>query len=273
MALEQLSVEREEHIKALSGMNNQIHDLVSNLKQEIDERTAASQALEAEIAERIRLEREIVKISDNERLQISHDLHDGLCQQLTGARLRCAALESKLTSDGICVEDVPLLGQLLDDAVNHAYDLSRGLWPMDLDSNDLTASLGELIRRISRQDGPTIELFLQRGCAKCPAGNESQIFRIAQEAITNAVKHAKATLVSVSLECSPGGGLVMHVRDNGAGRSRSKNVAGGMGIGIMTHRAKNIGGSLEIQDPEDGGTVVVCTVPCARQLPSEDYRA
>lgn len=264
IAAEQLSVEREEHIQALSSMNAQIGNLVSTLQREVEEHTAAGRALETEMAERIRLECEIIKISDNERLQISHDIHDGLCQQLTGARLHCAALESRLVSGGTRVVEVEMLGQLLDDAVNHAYDLSRGLCPLELDSKDLAAPLEELIRRLSRQGGPVMKFHQKLGCGSCSTDQLTQMYRIAREAITNAVKHSKATLVTVSMECNFEEGFVLKVRDNGVGRSMAAKKNGGMGIGIMRHRAVTIGGKLDIRDSDEGGTLVVCTAPCSR---------
>lgn len=264
IAAEQLSGEREEHIQALSRMNTQIGNLVSTLQQEVEDHAAAGRALEAEMAERIRLECEIIKISDNERLQISHDIHDGLCQQLTGARLHCAALESRLASGGASLVEVEMLGQLLDDAVNHAYDLSRGLCPLELDSKNLAAPLEELIRSLSRQDGPVMEFHQKMGCDACATDHLTHIYRIAREAITNAVKHSKATLVTVSLGCSFEEGFLLEVRDNGVGRCMMEKKTGGMGIGIMRHRAGTIGGRLDIRDPEDGGTLVVCTAPCSR---------
>lgn len=264
IAAEQLSVEREGHIEALSSLNTQISNLVSTLQREVEEHATAGRALEAEMAERIRLECEIIKISDNERLQISHDIHDGLCQQLTGARLHCAALESRLASGGASIVEVEMLGQLLDDAVNHAYDLSRGLCPLELDSKNLAAPLEELIRSLSRQGAPVMEFYQKLGCDACSTDQLTHMYRIAREAITNAVKHSKATLVTVSMECSFEEGFVLKVRDNGVGRCVASKKNGGMGIGIMRHRAGTIGGRLDIRDSEDGGTLVVCTAPCSR---------
>lgn len=273
IAAEELSVEREEHIQALSRMNTQIGNLVSTLQREVEEHTAAGRALETEMAERIRLECEIIKISDNERLQFSHDIHDGLCQQLTGARLHCAALESRLASGGTSVAEVEMLGHLLDDAVNHAYDLSRGLCPLELDSKDLTAPLEELIRRLSRQGGPTMKFHQKLGCTACSTDQLTQIYRIAREAITNAVKHSKADFITVSLECSFEEGFVLEVRDNGVGRCLAATKNGGMGIGIMRHRAVTIGGRLDIRDSEEGGTLVVCTAPCSKIQSGEMHLA
>jgi signal transduction histidine kinase len=262
---EQLSAEREEHIQALSEMNQQISSLVASLQKEVDEHTAANLALEEQMTERNRLELEIVRVSDNERVRISHELHDGLCQQLTGARLRCAALESMLATAGVDSTEVQPLGKLLDEAVNHAYDLSRGLWPLELDLKGVMLSLEELIRRISEQSGIAMEFHRKLGCEACATEQLTQIYNIAREAITNAVKHSRATLVTVSLECSVENGIVLRVCDNGIGRNTSENTGGGMGIGIMTHRAFIIGGCLQIFDAEGGGTLVVCTVPCYGQ--------
>lgn len=254
-------------------MNRRIGNLVTGLQQEVKERSAANRALEAEMAERNRLEREIVKISDNERLLISHELHDGLCQQLIGLRIRWAALQRRLSVSREGAE-IGSLGQMLDEAVDQAYDISRGLWPLEYQASGLPPSLKELADRLSQQSGIAIEFHQKLGCNECSGEYFTQIGNIAREAVTNAVKHSRATLITVCLECRHDLGIVLEVRDNGTGRlAKPASTIGGMGVSIMKHRAALIGGSLTMHDAEGGGTVVACTAPCSGPPSAEGNHA
>ena len=219
--------------------------------------------LEKEMAERLRLEREIVNITEEERRRLGHDLHDGLCQLLTGTRLHFSALRYKLVG-----EDQPPdwheVSELLERSVILAYDLCRGLWPVDRDPRGVSPSLKELTRRISESSGIAIEFQRRRGCIECSNTGVTQIFRIAQEAITNAVKHAKPKKIVVGFDCAARNTITLTVRDDGIGRNNGSwtRTKGGLGIAIMSYRARTIGGTLTVSDGEGRGTVVTCTAPC-----------
>jgi len=236
------------------------------VEQLSDAVTDKNRALEEEIAERARLEREIVNVCEEERRRISRDLHDGLCQQLTGARLQFSVLERKLAGAGREPPELQRLSSLLEESVNHAYDLSRGLWPVEYDPQGVGASLDELTRRLAESSGIAIYFIQNRGCAGCSHGSVTHLYRIAQEAITNAVKHSQGSRIVVALDCRDRSRLTLTVRDNGVGRSAAARTAGGLGMGIMAHRAKIIGGLLTVSDAEEGGTLVTCTVPCDKAL-------
>ncbi len=224
-------------------------------------------ALEREMAERTRLEREIVNTSEEERRLISRELHDGLCQKLTGARLRFSVLAKKLAGDGAKTEELAPVSSLLEDSVNQAYDLSRGLWPVEYDPRGISPSLEELTRRLAESSGIAVEFSQKRGCEKCANAAVIQLYRIAQEAITNAVKHARPGRIIVGLDCIERKQITLIVRDDGIGRSAAAATRGGLGIGIMSHRARIIGGRRSIADAEGGGTVVTCAAPCTADGP------
>ncbi|MSM39592.1 MAG: sensor histidine kinase [Geobacter sp.] len=232
------------------------------VEQLSDAVTDKNRALEEEIAERARLEREIVNVCEEERRRISRDLHDGLCQQLTGARLQFSVLERKLAGAGQEPSELKRLSSLLEESVNHAYDLSHGLWPVEHDPQGVSASLDELTRRLAESSGIAIYFIQERGCADCSHGSVTHLYRIAQEAITNAVKHARGSRIVVGLDCRDRTRLTLTVRDDGVGRSVTSRTTGGLGMGIMEHRAKVIGGTLTVSDAQGGGTVVTCVVPC-----------
>ena len=220
--------------------------------------------LEDEIVERTRLEREIVNVSENERRNLSHDLHDGLCQQLTAARLHCSVLERKQAEGLPGAQELARLSGLLEESVDLAYRLARGLWPVELEAQGMRSFLDDFCQRLAETSGIEIKVHQMRACQNCDNEGMIQMYRIAQEAIGNAVKHARASRIEVTLDCAaPDGVLVLSVRDNGVGRKAASPSSGGLGMRIMVHRARMIDGSLEVCDGEGGGTVVVCRIRCA----------
>ncbi|KHK03395.1 Adenylate cyclase [Desulfovibrio sp. TomC] len=222
-----------------------------------------SAVLQTEMDERSRLEWEIVNVSEEERRRLSHDLHDGLCQQLAGTRLRCSALARRPIAEPNVAAEVSEIAALLQDSVSQAYNLSRGLWPVEHDSGDVGASLAELARRMGVSSGVEITYGEDLACAPCHSEQLVQLFRIAQEAVTNAVKHANPGRISVSLRCGPDQRLTLAVCDDGIGRLGAAPATGGLGLRIMAHRARMIGATLTIDDAAGGGTSVTCSLSCA----------
>nr|WP_321981157.1 7TM diverse intracellular signaling domain-containing protein [uncultured Cohaesibacter sp.] len=218
-------------------------------------------ALKAEMNRRRELEAEVVWVSEEERRRVSYQIHDGLCQQLTAARLRYSML-----SNVAAVKDIPAmveLGRVLAAATEDAYALSRGMWPVEHDSALTGPTIEELVDSARRTGGIEINLRQNWPCASCTGEHLSVFHRIAQEAIANAVRHAGATRVDVSLDCE--GGLTrLEVKDDGAGLPADLPSAGtgGLGLRIMRYRASAIGAEFSIDDAPGGGTVVRCHVQC-----------
>jgi len=242
-------------------MSRQVRTLVVDLEREVEERSAVNRSLQEQMAERRRLELEIEQVGREERRRISYKLHDGLCQLLTGTSLRFAALEDRLIAVGLQNEARPL-GDLLKESVNHAYALSRRLWNSDDVWSESVIDLDKLVRQLSAQSGIPVHLTQENNCPACSDGSMLHIQQIAREALINSVKHSGATLITVSLCCSPDLGIRLEVRDNGGGNSMQKTTDGGLGIGMMEYRASIIGARLEISVAKEGGTVVICTAPC-----------
>ncbi len=247
----------------INTQRRQIGALVDDLRREITERTAAHKAVEQEMCARLRLEQEVVSISDDERFKISRELHDGLCQQLTGARLLCSTLASQCSGVRESHDILQPLNRLLDEAVDQAYSLSRGAWPIEHEPQEQRTSLQEFIQRTAEQSGIDIAFYDRRICRQCRYPQLTHLYRIAQEAVTNAVKHSHADRITVSFDCSREEGIRLEIRDNGAGCSGvASGSPGGMGIRIMSHRARMIGGSLKLGSQPAGGTSVLCNAPC-----------
>lgn len=225
-----------------------------------------------DITKRIQLEREILEISEGESRRIAQDLHDGLGQLLVGAAYLCNGLHRELTARSL-PEARPLnqILKVLREGIAQTRSLSRGLHPVKPEPNGLMVALAELVRR-------TTKLFHIRCHFACPhpiliADNiiATHLYRIAQEAVTNAIKHGKPGRIEVGLSETPNR-ILIAVKDNGAGISARSRRKLGLGLRIMEYRAGVIGGSLAIQNLAGGGTAVICSIAKSSRLsPSPRY--
>jgi signal transduction histidine kinase len=244
-------------------LNRKVRGLVSDLQQQIDQRTAANKALQEEISERIRLEHEVAQISDNERLRLGHDLHDGLCQQLGAALLRCNLIEEDLAGSPNDVDNVRALGTILEDAIRDAYGIAKGLCPLDLDPESLVPALRRLVSYIELSTDLECDFHHDETILMVDRERALHVYRIAQEAVANAVRHAGASRIVMELRCLDGK-LRLWVSDNGRGMGeRESSSLGGMGLRIMAYRARMIGGDLTIEKSPGGGTRVACVASLA----------
>lgn len=232
---------------------------VELLSKDLEDKNAA---LETEMEERNRLEQEIIKVSEEERRCISHDLHDGLCQHLAVARLRCSVLALEPGMGQEALNNLTDLSALLNESVSLAYDLSRGLWPVEHVADGVGPSLEELARRVGESSGIDVDFIEDLPCAVCDNPHLLQLYRIAQEAVTNAVKHAKPTRIRIVLNCNAERELVLAVADDGKGKTDATSPTGGLGLRIMAHRARMIGAKLTFEKPKGGGTSLVCRLQC-----------
>lgn len=228
---------------------------VERLSVELEHKNAS---LQTEMAERNRLEKQLVSISEEERRQLSHELHDSLCQQLTGARLRALALAHGHADDKDGPE-LAELAELLRTSTREAYKVARGLYPVEL--GEAGPSLKNLVDSISKATGISVAFSRQKHCRQCCNGNIVALYRIAQEALANAAKHSRAQNILVELDCRGDGGITLVVSDDGVGLHDTASDDG-LGTSIMYHRAKMIGAELRIQDGPQGGAQVICMAPC-----------
>jgi len=245
---------------SLSLRFSRLFSAVEHLSTEL---THKNLSLEEERIERDRLEKEVISISEEERRRLSHELHDGLCQQLTGARLQCSLLESMEFRDHRKLDELGRLASLLEASVDQAYDLSHGLWPVERAPENADTVLADLAQRMCEASGIPIHYQVLGGCGACANPHVGQLYRIAQEAIANAVKHARPSRIHVALDCQGPGGITLSVADDGAGWRGAGKTKGGLGLKMRAHRARVAGGEFRLEAPEGGGTRVVCRVPCA----------
>jgi len=217
-----------------------------------------------DLTERRQLEAEILDVSEREQQRIGHELHDGLCQELAGIGFAVRALQQKAGA-GECIDPAELnsVTALLQDAVRHARGLSRGLYPVDAEPNGLEVALTQLAADAS--DLFKIRcIFESPGSAELPQSDvATHLYRIAQEAIREAVRHGKANRVVITL-VSNRRKLTLSVSDNGVALSADERYRHGMVLRMVQHRARVIGAQLHVRDGLGGlGVRVVCQIQVA----------
>jgi len=191
-------------------------------------------------------------------------LHDGLGQMLTGIGLITQNLAKKLKADSVpAADDLFEITELVKEADQHARGLARGLIPVELDAKGLAAALRRFVTHAERLFGVRCR-FEELGTALLYDNTTAtHLYRIVQESVNNAVKHGRAKRITIRL-ASGEDQIRVRIHDDGVGFPSRLPEQQGMGVRIMQHRARMIGGSLEIQRPPAGGTVIVCTVPRRR---------
>jgi PAS domain S-box-containing protein len=214
-----------------------------------------------DITDRKRMEKAILEISAREQRKIGRDLHDGLGQHLTGIAFMSKVLERKLAAAGSPeAVEVEKIVRLVNEAIHKTRELARGLLPVVSDSDGLMSAL-------ERWTGEVEDLFRIPCRFECSepvritdVNVATHLYHIAQEAVNNAIKHARATELIVSLGRPKGVGM-LEVEDNGIGLPDERQGHAGLGLHIMSYRANMIGGSLELRRGVHGGTVVSCRFP------------
>ncbi len=254
---------------ALMLMLDRFHNF---LLDTLGQRFAAQRRIEEQMRERQWLEREIAAIGDAERRHLGQELHDGVCQQVTAALLRCQALERRLQRGGpLSSEDFAAISTLLAETVDDAHNVARGLCPLEQDAEALAPALRALTRRTQEMAGVACE-FVAAGEVGVPDPATAQhLYRIAQEAVSNAVRHAEANRIALELRREDGE-LLLRVEDDGGGLP-SQLPAGGMGLRTMAYRAKILDGKLVVTARPGGGTRVTCRVPVAAGALAAGHRA
>lgn len=210
-----------------------------------------------DITERKVLEQELLAISERERRGIAQELHDGLAQHLAGVAYLSQMLAERLRTAGHAeAATADRISELLHRGMTDARRMARGLYAVRAEPAGLRLALAQLAEQ-------TTSLFHQPCQFRCrgqvvvgdPEAAQ-HLFRIAQEAVRNAVRHARARQITISLS-QHAGLLRLRVRDDGIGLPR-RCSSQGMGLAIMQHRADLIGATLRIRRAPTGGTIVSC---------------
>ena len=206
------------------------------------------------------LEREIINISEREQQRIGRDLHDGVCQYLAAIGFTAAMLNRDLEQESSSfAKTAGEIAHLLQDAAKRTRDLARGLSPVDRDEGGLESALDELASSTSKLAGISCSFICVGRIQIRDNARAVHLFRIAQEALSNATKHGHASAVVIALEACDGA-VSLRVSDNGMGFDPTCSEGRGMGLNIMRYRARMLGGTLEIQSHSPAGTVVTCAI-------------
>ena len=217
------------------------------------------------VIERRQLQQELIDAVWNQHSRFGQELHDSLGQELTGIRMMAETLRSKLGAKSLPeAEAAAQLTQFIQDAQDHTRQISKGLFPVDIFEHGLTAALAELADHTSAHAGDLQCKFVSDHSIQI-GGNElaTHLFRIAQEAVNNAIKHSHARKIEISL-CKVPPRLTLEISDDGIGISEADMVARrGMGLQIMRYRASAIGGLLSFHSDADRGTKVRCILECS----------
>jgi signal transduction histidine kinase len=227
--------------------------LTSNLKEIVRQRTAA---LASEIAVRERLEHEILSVTELERERIGQDLHDEVAQDLVGVACAVDLLERRLREKSLPeAARARRISELVDYTLTEVRKVARSLYPVTLEAEGLGPALEELCGVLSRPFKVDCRLDCPEPATVTHPATAVHLYRIAQEAANNAIRHGCATKIVICLRARDGK-LKLTIRDNGLGFAQPIAQHKGMGLHIMSCRTHRIGATLNIDRRPEGGMLV-----------------
>ena len=221
-----------------------------------------------DITERKHLEKTILEVSGREQRRIGQDLHDGLGQHLTGIAFMSKVQEQRLMEKSLPeAGDAAKIVKLVNEAINKTRELARGLLPVVSDARGLMSALQQWAGEVEDLFGVSCRFQCFLPVLIHDDTVATHLYYVAREAVNNAIKHGHARQIVISLAADQEQG-VLTIADDGAGIAEIPANNAGMGRHLMNHRARVIGGSLEIERIPTGGTMVTCLFPL--QFPSDD---
>lgn len=240
------------------------------LEQRIEERTLqlkeSNKKLKDKVVEGEELKNEILHMSEVERWNIGQNLHDDLGQMLTGTRLIGQDLAKKLeVIDPELAKTAKEIVELIGKSDNYVRYLTQGILPVELDQDGLSNALRKLVEHTRERHELTCELKIGRNIGVSDNTISTNLYRIAQEAVHNAVKHSKADHLKLQLKKNDHS-LSLIISDNGTGfsypvkKKKGIQARSGMGLKIMHYRAQMINAKLDIQSEKKKGTTITCTL-------------
>jgi PAS domain S-box-containing protein len=251
----------EEHIRRLN------QELELRVVERTSELRAAVDQLETQIAERHRLEREILEISEREKSRVGQDLHDGLCQTLAGIGFLAKALKRNLEEEnlpvGAAAEKADAIANLLKEAIDEARSLAAGMYPVNIEEYGIAPALEKLAADTAQRFYITCNFVCASPVALADKHVAAHVYRITQEAISNAITHGGAQTVVITL-AAVGDQITLKIEDNGNGVVQNIESTG-MGLKTMTYRARSIGGSIDFRQRKGRGIEVICSFPNQRE--------
>jgi len=217
-----------------------------------------------DITESKRLENAILDISAREQRRIGQDLHDGLGQHLTGIAFMSKVLAQRLADQALPESNAAAkIVTLVNEAIHKTRELSRGLLPVVSDALGLMSALDQYASEVADLFGVECRFECGHPVFIHDDAVANHLYRIAQEAVNNAIKHGRASQIRIELNQltdTGGPGIELSITDDGVGLPKDGGNGSGMGLRIMNYRAKTIGGTLRMQRRPHGGTAVTCVL-------------
>jgi signal transduction histidine kinase len=240
-----------------AGVLSKLRTLVGELDRRVQERTAA---LQRAVAERQRLDQEIAQVADRERRRLGQDLHDSLGQHLTGTALAAQVLKEKLAAKSAPeVTEAEKLVQYVEEGIDLTRNLARGFFSPELEADGLSVALEGLSENISERFAVNCIFHGEGLIPMRDSAVATQLYRIAQEAATNAAKHAVARQIDIRIFVDDSE-LTLAITDDGIGFPDVPPDSKGLGLRLMRHGAALIGGTFNIQRNGRRGTIATCKV-------------
>ena len=208
-----------------------------------------------------RLERELLDVVARERARLAGDMHEGLGQELTGVALLLKAHVNEFSpADGPARSSAEEIITQVNKSIKLSRTIARGLSPLQVARGSIEGALETLSAEMSAQYTVAVQVQCAVDGAAIDATAADHLYRIAVEAVNNAVRHSGCSAVEIALSCDQGV-LTLFVADNGSGFRHGRAADLGMGLRMMGYRARTLGGSLRIEARPAGGTRVLVTVP------------
>ncbi|HEX2071617.1 MAG TPA: sensor histidine kinase [Thermoleophilaceae bacterium] len=209
--------------------------------------------------ERRRSGKLVLRGQEEERRRVARDLHDEVNQALTGILLRLEALAQDLPVDGQA--QVAELKQLTGQAMDELLALARQLRPTALDDHGLAPAIDAQARGFAKQTGVEASFAVSGDPSRLDEETQTVVYRVAQEALSNAAQHARPGRIDIELDAGDDGAVVLRVRDDGEGFDPLASRAGGLGLEGMAERARLAGGELDLRSERGAGTELTLRLP------------
>ncbi|HEY5993299.1 MAG TPA: cache domain-containing protein [Gallionellaceae bacterium] len=247
----------------IGRLGQSFNAMASNLK---DAREQLANAADVALARAKLAERKIIEISEETQQQIGRELHDDLGQQLTGVAFMAEVLRHQLkTQHHAEAENAAKITALINEAIAKANNLAHGLYPVEMKESGLRAMLMRLASNTQSIYGIACDFTCDGEPKTLTPMTNTNLFRIAQEAVHNAVKHSGAKKISIRLAATQDS-LVVEISDNGRGIGSQPELdtKSGLGMRTMQYRASLLNAHLHISQPQGGGTCV--TINLAKNM-------
>jgi signal transduction histidine kinase len=251
-------------MRALKARYAVLEDLERQRERALDRARASQHDLEEAQAGLRQLTGRLESAEEDERTRISRELHDEFGQTLTAAKITLQMLRTR--ADNAAVADgLAQSVSMVDGMIHQARDIARGLRPALLDEAGLVPALQHHLQSATARSGVQIDLHAEAGVAAVPAGLNTTVFRIVQEAVSNALRHASARVIDVTLEAQPDA-LRLVVADDGVGFDPDvvgQRIRRGEHLGLlgMTERVRNAGGTIELESRPGAGSRIEVQLP------------